>query len=330
MGVLMRLANLPPSVRQALARCLATAITITLSDPAWCESQTPEQAPPVLNVEAMCLLGAYCFGGAPVEQPSTPAPTAATPAQTSTPIQPISAYKENYFDLALKNLGGQHPAPWVFKLGIKAPLLVGQNSANGLYFGYRMTGYWDIDADSAPFRDINHNPSLFWLHDSKDDQRLIRGWEYGIEHISNGQDNSSTGPNGTGTNRSRSIGVAAFAEPKLQWPELGLTWQPRWWVARSTGENHAIRSEWGLLWNNLNYRDVVELSTKGNPFRKGQAALKFHYSLSNLIQSASQAHDLSAIRLSLTVFNGYGDGLLEYQQRRTWLRVGVTFSTYKN
>lgn len=326
----MPFTHLPPGTPRQASRALSAAVlAITLPGSAWSQAQTAADAPAAINVEAMCLLGAYCFGGAPAEPPSTPVP-AATPAQANTPVQPISAYKENYFDLALKNLGGQHPAPWVFKLGIKAPLLVGKDSANGLYFGYRMTGYWDIDAESAPFRDINHNPSLFWLHDSKDEQRLIRGWEYGIEHISNGQDNSSTGPNGTGTNRSRSIGVAAFAEPKLQWAEWGLTWQPRWWVPRSTGENHAIRNEWGLLWNNLNYRDVVELSTKGNPFHKGQAALKFHYSLANLIQGTSQAQDTSAIRLSLTVFNGYGDGLLEYQQRRTWLRVGLSFSTYKN
>lgn len=322
---------LPPGRPCKPVRTLAAAIlAATLPLMAWSQSQAQTEVPPVLNVEAMCLLGTYCFGGTPADQASPTAPAAAMPEPKSPPIPAISAYKENYFDLALKNLGGEHPSPWVFKLGIKAPLLVGKDSANGLYFGYRMTGYWDIDADSAPFRDINHNPSLFWLHDSKDERRLIRGWEIGVEHISNGQDNSSTGPNGTGTNRSRSIGVAAFAEPRLQWPEWGLTWQPRWWVPRSTSENHDIRGEWGLLWNNLNYRDVVELSTKGNPFNKGQAALKFHYSLSNLIQSASQARDMSAIRLSLTVFNGYGDGLLEYQQRRTWLRVGVTFSTYKN
>ena len=33
-------------------------------------------------------------------------------------------------------------------------------------------------------------------------------------------------------------------------------------------------------------------------------------------------------RASLTVFNGYGDGLLEYDKRRTWLRLGVSFSGY--
>lgn len=75
-------------------------------------------------------------------------------------------------------------------------------------------------------------------------------------------------------------------------------------MPRSTGENHAIRGEWGLLWHNLNYRDVIELSTKGNPFHKGHAALKFHYNLSDLIQHASRANDTTGIRLSLTVFNG--------------------------
>ncbi|MDO8934113.1 MAG: phospholipase A [Rhodocyclaceae bacterium] len=233
----------------------------------------------------------------------------------------MTAYKENYFDLAAKNFGENSISAWQFKIGLKTPLFIHKQAHSGLYLGYRMSAYWDIQADSAPFRDINHNPSLFWLSNSPKIGGLLAGYEVGIEHISNGADNTSTGPLGTGTNRSRSVDIAVFAEPKIALLGKKLIYHPKIWIPHGTRENPAIRHEWGLLWNTLTYSDVMEISTKGNPFDKGLASVKFHVGLSK---------DSPGLKGSLTLFNGFGDGLLEYQQRRTWLRLGLSFSLYSN
>ena len=193
-----------------------------------------------------------------------------------------------------------------------------------------MTGYWDIDADSAPFRDINHNPSLFWLKHIDSPAHALKGWELGVEHISNGQDNTSTGPMDTGTQRSRSVDAALFFEPKLLLLKGSLVVQPKLWIPWGTGENPAIRHEWGLLWNTLTYSDVLEISTKGNPFNDGQASIKVHHDLSDLIKSWTGKEHITGIKASLTLFNGRGDGLLDNTQRKTWVRLGFTFNLYKD
>jgi phospholipase A1 len=262
---------------------------------AFAQSEPPPELPPD-QASSYCVLGTICLAPA--------------------------AYKENYFDLAAKNFGSNSISTWQFKIGLKTPLFtVHKESRTGIYLGYRMSAYWDIQADSAPFRDINHNPSLFWLNESTLSSGLLTGYEVGIEHISNGADNTSTGPMGTGTNRSRSVDVAVFAEPKISLLGKKLIYQPKFWIPYGTHENTAIRHEWGLLWNTLTYSDLLEISTKGNPFDKGLASVKFHLGLSK---------DSPGLKASLTLFSGFGDGLLEYQQRKTWLRLGLTFSLYKN
>lgn len=281
------------------------------------------QTPPEQAGTSYCILGTICAD----EQPVT-APAKRDKLKTPPPL--LGAYKENYFDLAVKNFGPSSLSPWVFKLGVKTPLLNIKNGSNGVYLGYRMTGYWDINAESAPFRDINHNPSIFWQHQFKEAPPGLDSFEAGFEHISNGQDNTSTGPGNTGINRSRSIAVAAFVEPRFQFLDDDIVYQPRFWVPRGTSENSHIRTEWGLLWHTLTYRNRLEMAVKGNPFDQGQASVKIHYGLTSLLHGFTADTYDAGPKVSLTLFNGYGDGLLQYQQRRTWVRLGLSFSLYKN
>ncbi len=309
--------------------CIAVAVLFNLMVP-------PTWAAEADDPDRLCAFG-RCRPSTPEvgQQPPAPAPSpapaaplqpSARPAAASVPS--ISAYKDNFFDLGLKSWGENRPAGWMFRMGVKSPLWVSPVSGNGLYFTYRMTGYWDIQAESAPFRDINHNPALLWLHlapSASAENAFYRGFEAGLEHISNGQDNTSTGPGDTGNMRSRSIDYAGFFEPRFQWQWLGREWryQPRLWLPVGTSENPGIRGEWGLLWNSLNVADHVEVSVKGNPFNKGQAAIKLF-----LDPDEWAGNGRSTVRPSITVFNGYGDGLLEYDKRRTWVRVGVSFSAF--
>jgi outer membrane phospholipase A len=267
-----------------------------------------------------------------VEEPRQAASAASAGEDRAPNVRPtlpaISAYKDNFFDPITKRWGSDRPVPVMFRFGLKAPIWV-TGKGNGVFVTYRMTGLWDIDSPSAPFRDINHNPALTWVQVTNDIKAIADSWtgfEAGIEHISNGQDNTSTGPNGTGTMRSRSIDAALFFEPKFQWsvPVVGLLrYQPRLWVPVGTDENPGIRHEWGMLWNTLSVGDHAELSTKGNPFSKGQTSLKVFLDVDEL-----RGKGRSVVRLGLTVFNGYGDGLLDYDKRHTWVRLGAAFRAY--
>ena len=125
--------------KKAVANPLACAVMALMLTPglAACQSTQDQVADAAQSNDHMCLFGRVCStstGDQPKRLPST----SEAPA--------LSAYKENYFDLVVKNLGPQSVSPWVFKLGIKTPLYVGRDFHNGLYLGYRMTGYWDINA----------------------------------------------------------------------------------------------------------------------------------------------------------------------------------------
>ena len=65
----------------------------------------------------------------------------------------------------------------------------------GLYFGYTQLMEWRLYDESAPFRDINYNPELFWRVESG--KNIFRNIDLGyldyfqlglIEHKSNGKD----------------------------------------------------------------------------------------------------------------------------------------------
>jgi outer membrane phospholipase A len=293
------------------ARRLATAVAMAAmcAHGAWAQSKPLEAA----DDDALNCLLSSCTSG----------------ADKTVPMPTLSAYKDSYFDLGMHSWGRNRPSLWMFRFGVKTPLWTSRMN-NGVFLGYRMTAYWDIDTQSAPFRDINHTPSLFWLQrwrPQKSPLPWLSGYEAGVEHISNGVDNASPGPNGTGTQRSRSVDYAFFAEPRLSWSLGGtsLTYQPRLWVPIGTSENPDIRKHWGLLWNTVTVGDLLEFSTRGNPLGQGQAGVRVHVDPNWLFGTQSLS-----FKVSLGLFHGRGDGLLQYTSQRTWARLGLTFNPYAN
>jgi outer membrane phospholipase A len=302
--------NTQPKHRDAKWLATAAATAAMCVQGAWAQDPPPETAE---DQDALICVLSSCAPNADKNQP----------------VPALSAYKDSYFDLGMHSWGRNRPSLWMFRFGLKTPLWTSKNR-NGVFLGYRMTAYWDIDTQSAPFRDINHTPSVFWLQrwsSQKAPVSWLSGFEAGVEHISNGVDNASTGPNGTGVQRSRSIDYAFFAEPRLSWSVGGtsVVYQPRLWIPIGTSENPDIRKHWGLLWNTVSMGEMVELSTRGNPFGQGQVGLRLHADPNWLLGTKSLP-----FKLSLGVFHGRGDGLLQYTSQRTWARLGLSFSPYAN
>lgn len=263
----------------------------------------------------------------------------------------LQDYKDNFFSLATLKRDSSNVPYWHFKLGLKAPLLTYRPSEKeqtnrGIYFFYRMTGFWDIKADSGPFRDINHNPGLFWEQKLDEPMKFLDladklsiympRYEVGIEHISNGVDNESVGPGNTGVNRSRAIRSAVFFEPELTLSD-NLTLYPRVWIPEGTSENSEIRDYWGYLWTTWSYKEILglslnlELSTRGEPWDEGSVDVRLYWGFDKIfgresLTSSSEWHP----SLFINYFDGRGDGLLDYMERRSWIRVGISFTPYAN
>jgi outer membrane phospholipase A len=193
---------------------------------------------------------------------------------------------------------------------------------DNLYFGYTQVSIWDLTADSKPFRDTSYKPSIFYyLADTGLRSRWFDslGFQGGIEHESNGQAGDS----------SRSINIA-YVQPivhfSMPWATQ-LTLAPKIYYYLQNSENSDIAKYRGYTDFQIRYGrpDGLELFTtlrKGNHAMYGSIDAQLSYPVQRLFGGALGGY------LSLGYFNGYGQSLLDYNNRQHWI-VRVGYSIYR-
>jgi outer membrane phospholipase A len=185
---------------------------------------------------------------------------------------------------------------------------------SGFHFAYTQRMFWDLGANSAPFRDVNYQPEFLYIYtlpkNEAGDQLNIRG---GFLHESNGRDGSA----------SRSYNIL-YVQPTLDVPIGRWTASigPRIYhyvinrdgnedIARYRGHQalaFSIGQDQGLklsTWSRLNF------STG-----KGSVDADLSYPLTGLW------HDIP-LYVVVQGFTGYGEDLLDYNRKQTRLRVGI-------
>lgn len=189
-----------------------------------------------------------------------------------------------------------------------------------LYLAYTQTSLWDTGAPSSPFYDTTYKPELFYQWNGVDRDRwapwLGLDLQGGLQHASNGQAGSE----------SRSFNVA-YVMPTLR---LG---DPAGFFARispriygylgSLEDNPDIADYYGhvQLRGIIGWAERVQLSvigTIGDGFHHGNAQIDLTYPLYRL-----GGRNLS-VYLDLQYFNGYGESLLDYNQRSSAFRAGIS------
>ncbi|MCC6234286.1 MAG: phospholipase A [Verrucomicrobiales bacterium] len=191
--------------------------------------------------------------------------------------------------------------------------------ARGVHIAYTQTTLWDLNQPSAPFYDTSYKPELMWRDDDVFPGAVSwwrqLGLQAGLQHESNGKDGVD----------SRSLNIV-YLRPTLVWGEvtnLFLAASPRFWVyAGDLSGNPDIND----------YRGNADLTIKGGWARGVQAAGLFR---------VGQGFDHGSMQIDITFpilqmlsdvdlllhaqyFNGWGESLLDYDER-TWLfRVGVS------
>ncbi|WP_030541314.1 phospholipase A [Sphingobium sp. DC-2] len=232
----------------------------------------------------------------------------------------------------LRNLGAYQPIYAVYGPGTNSEArlqisfkyrLLGVTSASspgdaqeGLHFGYTQRMFWDLGAESSPFRNIDFQPELFYLTPSA---TLANGTslslQAGIAHESNGRDGEA----------SRSLN-AIYVAPAAAIPLGGayrLVVAPR--LSAFVGDlsdNPDIRRYRGNtgLSVEIGEDDGLRLSTSTRfNFGSGKGALSadLSYPLPRIYEG------LPAVYLFGQSFIGYGENLLDYNRRMTRFRIGV-------
>ncbi|ABE36936.1 phospholipase A [Paraburkholderia xenovorans] len=192
---------------------------------------------------------------------------------------------------------------------------------DNLYFAYTQTSIWDLSQESVPFRDTSYEPQLFYyLQDTGWKSALFTrmGIASGIGHESNGKAGDA----------SRAINTV-FVRPTWDFGDLNsnhLTISPKFYYYLSKSGNENIQDYRGYVDLLVKYGspDGWQLATtlrKGTVGWRGSIDSQLTYPLAKLIGSAWGGY------LWIGYFNGYGEDILDYNQRQHWIaRIGYSIS----
>lgn len=192
---------------------------------------------------------------------------------------------------------------------------------DNLYFAYTQTSIWDLSADSRPFRDTTYSPQLFYYVPDTGWRSPFftrMGFAAGFAHESNGKAGSD----------SRSINMP-FIRPTWEFGNLDgnhLTVSPKIYYYLGTSNNPDIADYRGYVDLLVKYgsADGWQLATtlrKGTKHWYGSIDSQFTYPLAKLLGSAWGGY------IWVGYFNGYGEDLLDYNNRQHWMaRIGYSIS----
>lgn len=277
-------------------------------------------------LQRLAMLAAVSITPAAAETviPETLLSAAAHPLPGFTAVQRgngLSLHKENYLlPLTWSPDYQGHHSEVTFQLSIKQRLLVDK-----LYVAYTQKSMWQVlDREhSAPFRETNYNPEIFLRLLPGDD--LLRKWhldywgfDLGLEHESNGQ----TLPASRSINR---LYVAAFR------PDGNTLWHFRAWYRLpedpksspldTRGDDNPLTDDY-LGYGEVTYSHhfgagwLVRAKVRGNTqTEKGALDLQF--------SKPSSDGDVFYV---LSLFNGYGESLIDYDNSVTRVGFGLMFN----
>jgi len=234
----------------------------------------------------------------------------------------LSFYEPMYFVVGPRvSLNAKFQLSFKYRLlSANSQLVEGRPFWEDFFFGYTQTSLWDLGGDSAPFLDTSYKPALFYF-DRYTGVRFfgfeLDSFEGGYQHESNGQSGES----------SRSLNIL-YIRPTFRYGSARnwhLTIAPKIWAyVGGLTENPDLPDYRGYFDLNLRFGrpDGLELAAtirKGTEAGYGSVQLDLTYPFDRIFfhNAASYLH--------LQYFNGWGETLLNYDERLpAQYRIGVS------
>ena len=174
---------------------------------------------------------------------------------------------------------------------------------------YSQKSFWNIYESSSPFKDNNYNPGIAFFTPIIRNNHLRGMSVISIEHESNGRDSID----------SRSwnfLGISFTYFFNMQ-----LSGQIKVWPAIIDGDyNKDLYDYKGYGMIALNYRglkDKLKFSLVLNPRKKFS-------SINTQMDFSYRVNKKANVYMFAQWYNGYGEGLLDYNQYRSMIRVGLS------
>ncbi|PXX92299.1 phospholipase [Marinobacter vulgaris] len=204
-----------------------------------------------------------------------------------------------------------------YQISFKVPLLTGWlDNRTTLWFGYTQKSFWQVynTEDSAPFRETNFEPELFLRYalDYDIGPGTINGVTLGLNHASNGQSE----PRSRSWNRI--VGSANYSYDR--W--LFMV-QPWYRLPDSEDDNEDIERYVG----HADYRAVYKWSED----RTLSLTLQNNLRSDNNRTSVELGYSFplgSTIKGYVQYFNGYGESLIDYNQRIQRIGIGIMLNDW--
>lgn len=205
-----------------------------------------------------------------------------------------------------------------YQISFKVPLLTGWlDERTTLWFGYTQKSFWQLynTDDSAPFRETNYEPEIFLRYATDFDigPGTLSGVTLGLNHVSNGQSE----PRSRSWNRI----VASAAYSYDRWLFMVQPWY-RLPENDSDNDNPDIERYLGYA----NYMAIYKWSedrtlslTLQNNLRsdnKTSIELGYSFPMGDTIKGYVQ------------YFNGYGESLIDYNERIQRIGIGIMLNDW--
>ena len=180
-----------------------------------------------------------------------------------------------------------------------------------LFLSYTQKTFWNVFQESLPMGDINFNPALGWSKPFFNQDRYVGKLTVMLEHESNGRD----GLESRSWNRVSVYGMAMID----QW----LMVHAKFWIPIiDSGNNRDILKYCGI------YQSGIVLSTPNKRFNFGFTWVKragFNLNFNTILEASWRVSPKTNLNLFAQYYNGYGESLIDYNQFRSMLRVGICF-----
>lgn len=224
----------------------------------------------------------------------------------------FTLFKDNYFTVgtALGQKPTRQNSNVKFQISIAQRLTRTTLPGNSFIFlMYTQKTFWNIFEKSMPMRDINFNPGIGWAFPFFSKGRYAGKFTVLLEHESNGRDSI----------QSRSWNKVTFSASTIidRW----LMVHAKFWIPIVDGENNRdILRYCGIC------QGGVAITTPDKKFGWALTLVKrmgWDLNFNTIFEFNWRVEPKSNQYFFVQYYNGYGENLLDYNQFRSQLRVGI-------
>ncbi|MCM1517656.1 MAG: phospholipase A [Pseudoflavonifractor sp.] len=222
-------------------------------------------------------------------------------------------YKDNYFIFGIP-VGSECPSK--YNSNVKFQISISQRLTKSvlpwhtyLYLFYTQKCFWNILENSLPMTDLNFNPGIGLAKPLFIKDRFIGKLMMVLEHESNGRDGDD----------SRSWNRVTFGANIIVDPTLMV--HGKVWIPIIDGQNNKdILDYYGI------YQMGVTFTSPNKRFGASIVLMKrrgWNFNYNTIVELNYRIFKRDNQFIFLQYYNGYGEGLLEYNRFHSMLRAGI-------